>query len=232
MKIIGHRGAAGLALENTVESIHAAIEAGVDAVEFDVRATADQQLVLIHDKHTGRISHKTHHVHQHTLTALRKMPLLNGQPPATLNEALKAAKQVQVLIEGKESNWAEPLAALLKKQAKQLDCKVISFNLQELYRFKLLMPEVKTYALEHTKPIEVIQSARLLGLHGIDINFWLLNPLTYLLARRRKLDIIVYTVNSPFLARFLKLFYPHISITTDVPDKLQFLRPQANVSSS
>jgi glycerophosphoryl diester phosphodiesterase len=230
MTIIGHRGAAGLALENTVESIQAAIAAGVDAVEFDVRATADQQLVLVHDKHTGRISNKTLHIHQHTLARLRKMPLLNGHPPSTLTEALQAARHVPVLIEGKEANWAEPLAAFLKKQPKDLNCKVISFNLQELYRFKLLMPDIKTYALEHTKPIGVIQSAQLLGLDGVDINFWLLNPLTYILARRCKLDIIVYTVNSPFLARFLRLFYPRISITSDVPDRLQFLRARTKTA--
>ncbi len=223
MKIIGHRGAAGLALENTVESIRAATSAGVDAVEFDIRVTSDQQLVLVHDKHTGRVSIESLHVQQHTLAELRKMPLLNGHPPATLNEAATAANGVPLIIEGKESKWAKPLAVFLKKQ-QNIDCTVISFNLKELYQFKLLMPHIKTYALEHTKPFEVIYSAGLLGLDGIDMNFWLLNPLTYWLARRRKLDIIVYTVNSPFLARFIKLFYPRVSITTDVPNKLQFLR--------
>lgn len=228
MKIIGHRGAAGLALENTVESIRAATTAGVDAVEFDIRVTADHQLVLVHDKHTGRVSSEALHVQQHTLAQLRKMPLLNGYPPATLLEAATAAKKVPLLIEGKEAKWAKPLAMFLKDHD-TIDCTVISFNLKELYRFKLLMPHIKTYALEHTKPFEVIYSAGLLGLDGIDMNFWLLNPLTYWLARRRKLDIIVYTVNSPFLARFLKLFYPHVSITTDVPDKLQFLRANSKI---
>lgn len=230
MKIIGHRGAAGLALENTVESIKAAIAAGVDAVEFDIRATADNQLVLVHDKHTGRISDETLHVHKQTLSELRNTLLHNGHPPASLKEALQAAGETPVLIEGKEAGWAEPLADFLKSRKKTTDFSVISFNLQELYRFKLRMPNVKTYALEHTKPTEVIQSARLLGFDGIDINFWLLNPLTYWLARRRKLDVIVYTVNSPFLARFLRLLYPHIYITTDVPHKLQFLRSTSKAS--
>lgn len=231
MKIIGHRGAAGLALENTVESIRAAIAAGVDAVEFDIRVTADNKLVLVHDKHTGRISHESLHVQDHTLAELRKRLLHNGHPPASIKEALAAAGNTPVIIEGKESKWAEPLAAFLKQQPRLTNYSVISFNLKELYRFNLLMPSIKTYALEHTKSIEAIQSARLLGFNGIDINFWLLNPLTYMLARRRKLDIIVYTVNSPFLARFLKLFYPHVSITTDVPDKLQFLRSRPKTAT-
>jgi glycerophosphoryl diester phosphodiesterase len=43
---IGHRGAAALAPENTIASIRAAVEAGVDGVEFDVRPG----LVIAHDR--------------------------------------------------------------------------------------------------------------------------------------------------------------------------------------
>jgi glycerophosphoryl diester phosphodiesterase len=43
---IGHRGAAALAPENTIESVRAAVEAGVDGVEFDVRP----RLVVRHDR--------------------------------------------------------------------------------------------------------------------------------------------------------------------------------------
>ena len=45
---IGHRGAAALAPENTLRSFRAAIEAGVDLVEFDVIEIADGSLVVAH----------------------------------------------------------------------------------------------------------------------------------------------------------------------------------------
>ncbi len=45
---IGHRGAATLAPENTLESFRAAVEAGVDLVEFDVIAGAGGRLVVAH----------------------------------------------------------------------------------------------------------------------------------------------------------------------------------------
>ena len=88
------------------------------------------------------------------------------------------------------------------------------------------MPDIQVYALEDTKPFDVIHTARVLGLTGVDLNFWLLNPATYYLARYYKLEIMVYTVNRPWMARFLRLLYPRISITTDVPDQMQFLRKQ------
>lgn len=54
MKVIGHRGAAGLAPENTWASFDAAVSLGVDAFETDVRATSDGELVLMHDERLDR----------------------------------------------------------------------------------------------------------------------------------------------------------------------------------
>ena len=45
---IGHRGAPALAPENTLRSFRAAVEAGVDLVEFDVIAGPDGTLVVAH----------------------------------------------------------------------------------------------------------------------------------------------------------------------------------------
>jgi glycerophosphoryl diester phosphodiesterase len=48
MKVIGHRGAAGLAPENTFAGFNLALELGVDGIETDVQKTKDGKLVLFH----------------------------------------------------------------------------------------------------------------------------------------------------------------------------------------
>ena len=54
---IGHRGAAALAPENTLASFRAAVEAGVDLVEFDVIQVARGELVVAHSYDLHEVSH-------------------------------------------------------------------------------------------------------------------------------------------------------------------------------
>jgi glycerophosphoryl diester phosphodiesterase len=47
--VVGHRGAAGLAPENTLASFARALELGVDGIEMDVMLSADREVVVYHD---------------------------------------------------------------------------------------------------------------------------------------------------------------------------------------
>lgn len=62
MLVIGHRGAAGHATENTLRSFQAGIDLGVDIVEADVQATRDGQLVVFHDKLLDRLTNASGYV--------------------------------------------------------------------------------------------------------------------------------------------------------------------------
>lgn len=55
-RIIGHRGVAALAPENTIESFAMAHHYGLKSVEFDVILSADGQAFVFHDEHLGRTS--------------------------------------------------------------------------------------------------------------------------------------------------------------------------------
>ena len=59
MKVIGHRGAAGLAPENTFAGFDLALELGVDGIETDVQKTKDGKLVLFHDDRLDKTTNGT-----------------------------------------------------------------------------------------------------------------------------------------------------------------------------
>jgi glycerophosphoryl diester phosphodiesterase len=241
MKIIGHRGAAGLALENTLESIRSAVASGVDAIEIDVRVTKDGHVVLSHDRSLGRVRSSRWKqlwasytdsdtvVHKTSLQKLRRANLPGGVSVPTLHEALKAAGSTPLFIEGKSNGWAEPLAKALK-HTRHHNITVISFNHQELFAFKRLCPDITVYALAYGGVLTTLRTAQALGFDGIDVRYGILNPVIYWLARRRKLDVVVFTVNRPWVARFLQLLYPAIGITTDVPHKMGFLSNKSRTS--
>ncbi|MDP7447863.1 MAG: glycerophosphodiester phosphodiesterase family protein, partial [Candidatus Latescibacteria bacterium] len=54
--VTAHRGASGEYPENTAAAFQAATDLAVDAIEFDVRLTRDEGLVVIHDDSVDRIS--------------------------------------------------------------------------------------------------------------------------------------------------------------------------------
>jgi glycerophosphoryl diester phosphodiesterase len=69
----GHRGYCAKYPENTMISFEAAMDLGVDAIEFDVWLTADKVPVLIHDGNCLRTCGVDVHVRDLTLAEVQKI---------------------------------------------------------------------------------------------------------------------------------------------------------------
>jgi glycerophosphoryl diester phosphodiesterase len=218
MRIIGHRGAAGLALENTLPSFELARLLGIDAIELDVRQTGDDRLVVCHDADISRVSDSNVKIGDITLKQLQAITLADGQSVVpTLEEALDMIGTTPVIIELKDHGIAKPLLNVLASYPKA-QITIASFKLTELAELRQRNIPYKLYGLERTRPFDIIQFAKELKLDGVGLNFWLLNPLTYFLLRRAKLDTYVYTINNRFFAWFVRLLYPQVGICTDHPE--------------
>ncbi len=87
---IAHRGYSSTYPENTLLSLTKAVEAGAEVVELDVRATADQQLVVFHDPTLQRATGIEASINKLTLAQLKRIDLGKGQHIPTLSEALEA----------------------------------------------------------------------------------------------------------------------------------------------
>ncbi len=69
--VLGHRGIAAKYPENTLVSFDAAIDLGVDLIEFDINVTKDGHLVVIHDNDIARTSDHAGLTRDYTLEELR-----------------------------------------------------------------------------------------------------------------------------------------------------------------
>lgn len=114
---IGHRGAASLAPENTVPSLRAAVELGVDLVEFDVLDLPRGPLVLAHSDHLDEVSHgaATGSVRARSLDELREV----APELPTLDEALAffadEAPEVGLHVDLKLTTRLDELSAALRR---------------------------------------------------------------------------------------------------------------------
>ncbi|HEX8763234.1 MAG TPA: glycerophosphodiester phosphodiesterase family protein [Candidatus Saccharimonadales bacterium] len=217
--IIGHRGAAGLALENSPNSIRAALDYDIDAIEFDIHRTRDGKLVVLHDSHTGRIAEKRVLVHMKTLAELQALKLKNGQQLPTLEELFQLiGNKKTVVIDIKDLGCTEELLRLLAAYP-EVSAECTSLKYSELAKLHKARPDLPLFVRDLLNPFEILHTARQLGAKGISLNMWLMNPLTFWLAKRRNLELRIYTVNNARLGRFFRTLYPDIVIYTNHPER-------------
>jgi glycerophosphoryl diester phosphodiesterase len=94
--VIGHRGAALAAPENTLESLREARRQGARWIEVDVKLTADNHVILLHDDLLDRTTSGKGAAAQASLAAIRALdagawfaPAFAGAKVPTLEEAVK-----------------------------------------------------------------------------------------------------------------------------------------------
>lgn len=122
MRVIGHRGAPGIALENTLASLASALEV-CDGIECDLRTTRDGGIVLVHDADLRRIAGVPADVASLALSQIRRVRLLDGQVVPTLDELLELARtlarrmgsRLLLDLEIKDARVAAQLGAVLAR---------------------------------------------------------------------------------------------------------------------
>jgi glycerophosphoryl diester phosphodiesterase len=95
--VIAHRGGGGEWPGETIYAFREAIKLGVDVLEFDVRRTADDQIVLMHNSTVDETTDGTGHVRTKTLKELKKLNAAARWPGQ--NEQIPTLEEVLVLID-------------------------------------------------------------------------------------------------------------------------------------
>lgn len=208
VEIVGHRGAAYLAPENTVASTKLGWELGADGVEIDIYLTPDNRVVVIHDKSTKRTTGADLIVSKTSSKKLRKLDAgkwkdekYAGEKIPFLKEVLKEIpKDKYLVIEIKTGPEIFPaLEKTIKKSGKLKQVKFIAFSWESITTAKKLFPDNDCYWLTSVdKDLNAkINECAAAGLTGVDVNSKLVTPENMNKAKKLGLDVWCWTVDSP-----------------------------------
>lgn len=141
MRLIAHRGFAGIHPENTLDAVTRAAQVA-DEVEVDVRRCETGELVVIHDATVDRVTDGEGAVARHSLSELRELDVLGcGECVPTLREVFEAVPpSVGVNVELKEVGLAEDVLGLAAEVDAQIT--VSSFHANELEGCRGIDPDV------------------------------------------------------------------------------------------
>jgi glycerophosphoryl diester phosphodiesterase len=158
--VVAHRGASADYPENTLESFRGAVEAGADAVELDIRLTADGIPVVMHDADVSRCTDGSGFVHDMELAELKKLDASAGRGPRTevprLAEVLelvsgKAGVNLEIKNIPGEPSYDSPREATVRAALEEVEAAsfsgsvlVSSFNWITIERSLELAPDTPT----------------------------------------------------------------------------------------
>lgn len=99
--IIAHRGASGIAPENTLAAFEKALEAGADVIEIDVHQTRDSVILVMHDEKLDRTTNMTGLIKNFNWEAIKNADAGGWFDSAYAGEKIPMLAEVITLVEGK-----------------------------------------------------------------------------------------------------------------------------------
>ena len=234
-RIIGHRGAALTAPENTLAGFCMAAALDVEWVEFDVRLTSDGRCILLHDDTLDRTTNGSGPASRLTFDEIRRLdagswfsPDFAGQPVPGLEETIGLLAQLNVgaVVELKPAPGAEAAtgraaaAVLVERWPAALPPPIVSsFKPAALAAAREVAPELARALLVGAVPRDWRRQIEALDCTMLHADQRRLDRPTVELIRDAGLPIFAYTVNLPQRAQ--ELFSWGIdAVFSDCPDSV------------
>ncbi|MEL4306676.1 glycerophosphodiester phosphodiesterase [Joostella sp. CR20] len=223
--VIGHRGARGHVVENSLPSIEKGIELGADAIEIDVFKIADGSVIVFHDDTVDRLTKATGPIENYTNATLDTLSLEGDVKIPTLEEVLDLIdKRVVLNIELKGSNTATPVHQIVqkyiaKKGWKDADFIISSFKWDELEKTRVLNANIPIGVLTSEDIEGAISEGEKLKAVAIHPYFKSLNAENVKAMKAKNFKIYPWTVNEPEAISQMKT-YKVDGIITDFPERI------------
>jgi glycerophosphoryl diester phosphodiesterase len=220
--VISHAACGGHAPENTLAGIRTALAFGVDAIEFDVQASADGIPVLMHDLTVDRTTNGSGKVADLSLDELRALDA-GGEPVPTLEDVLDLTIGTALaVIEIKQPGIEEQIAAVVRQHDALSHVMVWSFFPEALEGIRSAEPRIPAALLVSSESLSHWPKMRELalrtGLQGISVFFAGIDETLARDCQRTGLALYAWTVDSGRdMKRLIELGID--GICTNVPDK-------------
>jgi glycerophosphoryl diester phosphodiesterase len=210
---IAHRGYTRVFPDNTCESLQAAIDAGFDGVEFDVRETADYRFIVYHDpKLRGR------DVRKWIFSGIEEVRLEERFAIPSLEDVLDLCRgKVKLVIELKQITSLEKLFSILNERANPDDIIIASFKPRLVKPFSLLSPRLPTALITASGFPDPVRRARLARCSSLVARFPLVDEALMEKARSGNLEVFVWgCLDVTEIQKVLE--FPIAGIISNVPD--------------
>ncbi len=229
--IIGHRGAAGLAPENTLSSFKAACDLGCTFLELDVHQLATEEngneLIVIHDSTLERTTNAVGKVSKLTADDLPNIKTEDGQPLPYLKDVILLLNQTALVenrtiglnIELKGNQTGKLTAQYIQKET-NIPILVSSFKHRELFEFRKIDKDTPVALLLHEWDSACFDLARELNAYAINCSRKIVTPKRIQTIKQHNFKVFVYTVNSMREAH--RLYEMGVDgIFSDRPDRMK-----------
>jgi glycerophosphoryl diester phosphodiesterase len=221
IKIIGHRGACGLAPENTIAGLRKAIQHHAHQIEFDIRVTADNVPILIHDTFLTDPSGNQLNIHDHTYAELKQ----HKADLPTLKEVLdKLGRIKQLYIEIKPNEPTQPIITTIKQSVKDgvpnENLQIASYSYAILKKIHQALPQISILVIDRWSGVRATHRARKLHTKHISMNQRWLWPGFIKAMKQGGYLLYPYTMNDPVKAQAWSK-YGIAGVVTDYPDRYE-----------
>ena len=207
---IGHRGAKGFVLENTISSIEHAIKVGSQSIEIDVYRCNSGEIVVFHDETLARLAKSNERIEDLNLTEIQKVKLEGDLYIPTLKEVLEIANgRVEINIELKGPKTANGTFDLVSKALsssvwKHGDFLISSFIPEELIIYRDLDKDILIGVLTDNSPLDVLGFAKSISAYAIHPNFKSLTKKEVQIVRDEGFKVFAYTVKTTLEVQRMK----------------------------
>jgi len=232
-RLIAHRGGGNKAPENTLAAFRKGLACGFLMMEYDVKLSADDVPILLHDDTLERTSSGTGPVAGYRYTDLARHDFGSwysgeyaGEPVATLYSiaAYTRAHDIASNIEikpslGMETHTGERIAVLARELWSQAAVPPLlsSFSETALAAARDAAPELpRALLIANTLPPDWIERAKWLRCHGVNLNHAYTTLPIVEQAHAAGLTVAVWTVNDPVRAHELLSWGCNAVITDEI----------------